>query len=403
MPTPHIRQGAQTPTMLAELIPKLAAMDQDDDHPYYPRPSLASPATPDDPGRCVRAMVYHRLNTPAAPWPGRFLLVLDDSSWHEQLSLDWLRKSAYTIHSEQMPVDFPLPRPLGKGGYCTTCQQEIPNTTLHGHIDGFFTDLMGISRLLEHKAVSMFSFDDLLTGHPPLDYLTQGCIYLGALQRLKPKLTEGLLLVKNKNTSAYCEFRFTYDITLDRCHVVQMVASEGINRMLNLTFDNLISNSLNKFEQVETYATQGTLPPRPYLKDSWRCNYCRWATTCWAHYEDEHRALTQTAPLPPEAEALLQTYWEAGQHKRDGETTQERLKPKILALLQAEGTKGGQAGAFAVTWSLQSRTTIDRTRLSQDALEQAEVTKTIDMVRVSKKERPHTPIATPLCTSAAEI
>lgn len=375
--------------MLADLIPKLAANSHNGDHPYYPRPSMASPVTPDGPGRCVRSMVYHRLNTPAAPWPGRFLLVLDDSSWHEELSIDWLQKSAYTISGRQLPVDFELPRPLGQPRYCASCRQDIPNTILHGHIDGIFTDPLGTDRLLEHKAVSMFAFDDLLAGHPPLDYLTQGCIYLGALTRLNPELTEGVLLVKNKNTSAYCEFRFTYDADIDRCHVVQMVASEGINQTLNLMFDHLINDSIAKFEQVETHAIQGTLPARPYPRDSWRCGYCRWADTCWATYDDEYGALMPTAPLPTEAEALLQAYWNATQQKNNGETIQEQLKPKILALLQTHKTKTGHAGAFTAAWTLQPRTTLDRALLPADLLKQAEVTKTVDILRVLRKESTH--------------
>jgi len=257
--------------MLADLIPKLAALDQEEDHAYYPRPSMASPATPEDPGRCVRAMTYARLGVRPAPWPGRFLLVLDDSSWHEELTLDWLAKSAHTIHSRQMPVDLPLPRPIGHGGYCRFCTREIPNTVLHGHIDALFTDLLAIDRLLEHKAVSMYTFDDMLVGTPSLDHLTQGCIYLGALQRLNPDLNEGVLLVKNKNSSAYCEFRFTYHAASDRCHVFEMTASEGIHLTLDLTFDGLLARAIEKFEAVESHAASQSLPVRPYRMDSWRC------------------------------------------------------------------------------------------------------------------------------------
>lgn len=257
--------------MLADLIPKLAAMDQAEDHAYYPRPSLASPATPDDPGRCVRAMVYHRLGVRPAPWPGRFLLVLDDSSWHEELTLDWLAKSAHTIHSRQMPVDLALPRPIGPGGYCHFCKRPIANTLLHGHIDALFTDLVQRCRLLEHKAVSMYAFDDMLAGTPSLDHLTQGCIYMAALQRVHPDLGECVLLVKNKNSSAYLEFRFTYHADSDRCHVFEMTASEGIHRALDLTFDGLLARALEKFEAVESYAASHTLPVRPYRMDSWRC------------------------------------------------------------------------------------------------------------------------------------
>jgi hypothetical protein len=372
--------------MLAELIPKLAAMEQDGDHPYYPRPSLASPATPNDPGRCVRALVYHRLNTPAAPWPGRFLLVLDDSSWHEELSLDWLRKSAYTVSSCQLPVDFPLPRPLGAERYCRQCSQMIPNTVLHGHIDGIFTDLLGTNRLLEHKAVSMFTFDDLLAGHPPLDYLTQGCIYLGALQHSTRSCVEGLLLVKNKNTSAYCEFRFTYDANIDRCHVVQMVASERIDRTLDLNFDHLITNALAKFDDVEAHATAGTLPPRPYRADHWRCQYCRFSNRCWGGYPAEVEARDATATLDPTVAPLLAQYAEAVTMKHLGEATTKRLRLEILRALETHHTKTGLADGYRATVSVSERTTLDESLLPEDIKQAAQVTKPVETLRITKMQ-----------------
>jgi len=373
--------------MLADLIPKLAALDQDEDHAYYPRPSMASPTTPEDPGRCIRAMTYHRLNTPAAPWPGRFLLVLDDSSWHEELTLDWLRKSAHTIHSEQMPVDFPLPRPIGPGGYCHLCTQDIPNTVLHGHIDALFTDLVSVDRLLEHKAVSMYTFDDMLAGTPSLDHLTQGCIYLGALQRLNPDLHEGVVLVKNKNSSAYLEFRFTYHADSDRCHVFEMIASQGIHLTLDLTFDGILARAIEKFETVETYARSQTLPVRPYRMDSWRCNYCRFQRTCWDGYPAEVDARDAIAQLDPTIAPLLAQYAEASTMKRLAEVTTKRLRPEILAALETQHVKTGIANGYQATVSIQKRTTLDESLLPPDIKQAAQVTKPLEILRVTASKK----------------
>lgn len=372
--------------MLADLLHKVAAMEQEEASPYAIRPSLASPETSEDPGRCKRAMTYWRRGEPPVPWPGRFLLVLDDSSWHEELTADWIHKTAYRLHSQQMPVDIPLPKPLGTKRFCGQCKQMIPPTLMHGHIDGILTDLLGVDRLYEHKALNHFTFQELLKGAFPLDYLTQGCFYLTGLKQLDPAIHEALLLVKNKNTSAYLEYRFTYEPEADLCHVIELVGSDGTRRDLELTLPGLVMAALKKFEEVEAHHVAGTLPSRPYPRDSWQCMYCRWGRVCWQGYEAEVEALAETARLPEEAEALLQAYWEAGQKKKDGEQVQEQLRPKILALLQDVGARSGRAGAFAVTWSLLSRTMVDLSRLPKDLLQQAEVTKTVDVLRVRRKE-----------------
>lgn len=372
--------------MLAEILHKVAAMDDEEDSPCAPRPSLTSPETADDPGRCQRQMTYWRRGEPPAPLPGRAIMVFSDGAWHEEPSADWIHKTAYRLHSQQMPVDIPLPKPIGTSRFCGRCEKVTSPTLMHGHIDGILTDLLGVDRLYEHKAVNHFGFQDFLQGRLPLDCLTQGYLYIKGVKLLNPDLEEGLLLLKNKNTAAYLEHRFTYEPEADRCQVVELVGSDGTRRDLDITLPGLVMTALKKFEEVEAHHATGTLPSRPYPRDSWQCGYCRWAQTCRAGYEAEHRALAEAAPLPPEAEALLQAYWEAGQQKKEGEQLQERLRPKILALLQAEGAKGGRVGAFAVTWSLQRRTMVDLGRLPKDLLKQAEVTKTVDVLRVRRKE-----------------
>jgi len=84
--------------MIADIIPKLAEFERED-WKYKPRPSNAGPE------RCIWQMVYHGLEAPKEPLPGRALLVFDDSSWHEELTAGWIRKSAYKLHSEQMKVE----------------------------------------------------------------------------------------------------------------------------------------------------------------------------------------------------------------------------------------------------------------------------------------------------------
>lgn len=163
--------------MLAELIEKIAGFEVKESS-YYPRPSLAGPE------RCLRQLVYMARGVPSKKKEDRFHLVLDDSSWHEELTLDWLRKSAFKVHSEQLEVE------------CGNVIWQGQPFTLKGHIDAIVTDLMGKDYLLEHKAINHFSFQKYLEKQYPIDYLTQCCLYIVGLQKLNPEIKDGILLIK---------------------------------------------------------------------------------------------------------------------------------------------------------------------------------------------------------------
>lgn len=177
--------------MLAELIEKIAGFEVKESS-YYPRPSLAGPE------RCLRQLVYMARGVPSKKKEDRFHLVLDDSSWHEELTLDWLRKSAFKVHSEQLEVE------------CGNVIWQGQPFTLKGHIDAIVTDLMGKDYLLEHKAINHFSFQKYLEKQYPIDYLTQCCLYIVGLQKLNPEIKDGILLIKNKNTAWFCRWRSRY-------------------------------------------------------------------------------------------------------------------------------------------------------------------------------------------------
>jgi hypothetical protein len=369
--------------MLADIIPKIAAMEQDEDHPYYPRPSLASPSSPENPGRCVRAMTYHRAGVAPAPWPGRFLLVLDDSSWHEELSLDWLAKSSYRMHSRQMAVEYPLSAPLGQGGYCTRCHQDIPNTVLHGHIDALFSDLVDVDRLLEHKAVNRFRYEELLKGDLPLDHLTQCCLYLGGLQVIAPQIREAVLLVKNKDTSAYLELDLSYDAERDQCTIHTLMASDGTNRTVNRTLDGLMASAINKFREVEAAAETKMLPPRPYRRDNFHCEYCRFGKHCWDGYPKEVTDRDEGITLPDDLAPLLAAYHDASETKADAEARTKRLRPRILAALEAAHAKTGSVEGYRVTISIQKRHQLDQSLLAADVKAAATVEQPVEILKVS--------------------
>lgn len=369
--------------MLADIIPKIAAMDQDEDHPYHPRPSLASPNSPENPGRCVRAMTYHRMGVLPAPWPGRFILILNDSSWHEELTMDWLAKSSHRIHSRQMAVDYVLPTPIGSGGFCRYCQQPIPNTVLHGHIDALFTDLGSVDRLLEHKAVNRFRYEELLKGELPLDYLTQCCLYLGGLRRVAPDIREAVLLIKNKDTSAYLELNLSYDAEHDQCTLHSLIASDGTNRVINRTLDGLITSALKKFQQVEAAATANALPPRPYRRDAWNCDYCRFGKHCWEGYAQEVAVRDNGVTLHDDLAPLLAAYYDASETKADAEACTKRLRPRILAALEAAHVKTGSVDGYRAAVNVQERSQLDQSLIPADVKAAATVIQPVEILRVS--------------------
>jgi hypothetical protein len=371
--------------MLAEVIHKVAQLLHDDTQAYHPRPSMCSPEFPDSPGRCIRQMVYHRLGAPARPLPGRALLVFDDGRWHEELSAQWIQKTAYTLHSRQQGVDIPLPAAIGTGYDCAVCNppRAIPPDILHGHIDGLLTDCLNTTRLWEHKAINHFAFQGMLDGELPLDYIAQGCAYLAGLQGPRPDIQEALLLLKNKNTSAYLEFRFHYDPVADRCTLVERIASNGTAEPPHETIDGILTSAFAKFQIVEEYAALGALPPRPYRQDSWRCSYCSWGDSCWENYAAEVAARDPEAPIP-ELAATLEQYYEAKRAKAQGDKTMKRLRPLILNALEARNTKRGVADGLIAAVRTQQRTELDHELLPPAAKKAAMQTRTIEVLDVAR-------------------
>ncbi len=298
--------------MIADIIIKAAGMEQEEDKPYKPRPSNAGPE------RCIRQMVYHAANAPKDNRRGdRFILTLDDSSWHEELTASWLGKTAFVLHSQQMPVDGDIlpwrdPKPVR----CDMCSEAaslkagqdvevtIPGNILHGHIDGIITDLMGSDLHYEHKALSFFTVEKYWnSGVFPLDYITQCCIYQKAIRKkLNPDITKTCLLIKNKNSAGYMDYVIEYDIEGDSARIMEMSKSSGEIIVAQngpiYTMENVIGSAIERFRLVDEHVKAGTFPDRQYDMGDWQCDYCPWGKangTCWAGYEKEMADLVQNA------------------------------------------------------------------------------------------------------------
>lgn len=358
--------------MLAEILPKIAGMEFEGEaeKPFYPRPSLTGPE------KCIRQLVYWAQGEDKRALPGRAVMVFDDSSWHEELTADWLRKSAFQVHSEQMPIiidgAFPwMPEGTWK---CKVCNDDIPFKSCHGHIDWISTDLTGKDFLVEHKALSHFGFEALMKGSLPLDYLTQMATYMRGLCEDNPELSEGVLLVKNKNQSAYLEFLVKYNIEDDALIVVNRLHHGGDIEELNIVMPSITDNAFYKFAEVDKHRKADTLPARQYERDHWRCEYCPYTRGCWSTWVDEHETLATEVELEAEVADLLRYERETAAHEGEMRKEKEVLRKKIKEILTKANVRQGKAGEYTVDWKIGIRKAFNKdllpTGMYQSALEE---------------------------------
>ena len=329
--------------MLAELLHKIAEFESDESHPYHPRPSLAGPQ------RCIRSLDYYAQGYDRKPFPGRFITVLEDSTIHEILIKDWIQKSAFTVHSEQMEVHC--------GGV------YVPNENMwqvKGHIDGIITDMLGKDYLLEIKALSHFGFMDIWKGELPLDYIVQTCLYARGLHEVNPDIEQSLLLIKNKNQAQYCEIGLTYSFQSDTVVITEMILSTGERKVIDQVIENIVSDALKRFEEIEQYKLEKKVHDRQYEKDHWRCQYCQYGETCYENYEQEFEERLEEGILPEDFIDNLRYYLELNMHIVDDEAEKAKIRNSVLEELKKQNAKLARLGEYTVTVRLQSRTSIDK-------------------------------------------
>lgn len=312
---------------------------------YYPRPSLSGPE------RCIRQMTYWASGRDPDKQSGdRFILILDDSKWHEELTGDWLRK-IYTLHSEQMGIDiFTLPFLSPEPRWCNVCKKSIPGNILHGHIDGILQDKETNEELMyEHKAINHFTFNRYWNGTLPIDYLTQSCLYFKGLKALIPNMKKGVLLIKNKNTSQYIDYMFTYDEERDICTITEIEHSNGDPiKTDQIIIEHILSDVADKFYGVYQHVQDKTLPERPYLPGTeFPCGYCNWEPSCWDGFEGEMGSDAVILPneyIPKASQYRLITEMINGLKKEKDEIREDF----ILALTELKTTVGNAADFKAI-------------------------------------------------------
>jgi len=352
--------------MLADVLVRVAGFEKEDHGLYAPRPSLAGPE------RCLRQMVYWANGTPEDRMIGdRFIMVLDDSGWHEHLTADWIRQSAYTLHSEQMHINTPmgldfLPERICKAKVSgKECGSVIPAGNLGGHVDGIVKDMLDNETHYEHKAINRFAFERYWKKEQyPLDYFTQSCIYQKGIRLLLPHLTRTCLLIKCKDTSQYMDCLLEYDVEGDTVHLLEVCHSNGEKNTGDpylFTMENVVNGASEKFRQVDHHVQDMTLPDRPFeFGTKFPCGYCSWEETCWEGYEEEFTSRLEEGVLPEDFIDNLRYYLELNMHLSEMEKEKDKIRDGVLEELKKQNAKKAVLGEYTVTIRLQSRTSLDR-------------------------------------------
>lgn len=368
--------------MLADVIIKAAGMEKHKRGMYYPRPSSSGP------DRCIRQMVYHGRQIPEdTQMADRMVLTLDDSSWHEHLTADWIQKTAYRLNSQQMPIDIqilpfmPVPISLDRPfewddpeqpeipsseyveylfsrnyKWCRDCRKPIPLNIYHGHIDGVVTDMLEVDRHYEHKALNHFTWQRLASGEAPKDYIAQCCDYVFGLQKVNPSIRESILLVKNKMTAQYLEYVIDYDSEKDSAVIKGISVSYGEVTQIGEVFENIRSSSINKFAEIQKHIVAGTIPARPFeFGTEFPCSYCSWRDTCWSTYADEVQAISANEADLNEIADTARLYKELGGHISDMKDQQDEIRNSIILKLHEHNSRHGKAGEYDIELKLSKR------------------------------------------------
>lgn len=373
--------------MFADLINQLAKTYQEERKgDYYARPSSAGPE------KCIRALAYNAIGVKGSRLPGRAILTFDDSSWHEELTLDWMKKTAFSNHSDQMPVDLPAPGINITGHFCRICKKDIAPEIIHGHIDWIATDPLGRDWLVEHKALSRFG-SQRCEKELPMDYLSQASIYSAALQRIQPDLTRVTLIIKNKDTAQYIEFECVYEAVTDIMVVNKRIISKGDSPAdivnLNVEIKDIVGDALKKFREVDKFARDKTVPPRQYDRNKgWQCDYCAYSGPCYEGYEEEFNSLSEEVDINEDIETDFKYYLQLGSEARESKKSYEGLRDKIKDRLKDAGIRAGKTKNYTAKITISSRDSIDKTLIPADLMPKFIKTSTSEKltIRLIKKE-----------------
>lgn len=354
--------------------------------PYRPRPSVAGPE------RCLRSLVYKARHVPEPP-PGRRLsMIFRDGHAHEDTSLEFLKQSLFVIHDQQRPINIPnaFPWRINYPAYrCPECTQAtghevlIPSTTLHGHIDALATGLDGRIRLFEHKAVvSHFFLRYWEEEKTPLDYFTQVVFYFRGLSLEGLAVTEGALVIKNKDTGALLEYEFEYDFPTDRLTVTALVRAPGGERKtIRAAYRNLYQQSIARFQSVDDHTEHQTLPARLPDHDDIRCQYCPHSDICWEGYTLP--IVTEHVMMPEDLRAQALDFITIGSTLHPLAKRHQELKDLLKTAFLSRRIKSAVIGTEQLVLTTGTQTKIDQSTIP--TILRAHFSKTTETVRLDIK------------------
>lgn len=387
--------------MIVDLLPRIAADIANEERRRVPwRPRCSSAGTE----RCVRAEVYRALGATPAPLPGRTALVFDDGAWHEELSLDLMRKSAYRVHSEQLAVDPAVVPGSHDGYYCGVCKRMVEKDMLHGHLDAMLTSPTGEDYVLEHKSASRFSFQRWASGHEvPWDYVTQSAFYVYGARLVGAKCDRAILVVKNKDTSAYLEFVIDVPTRIGNGEEATVIESatvmEGEQAVGILLADEhrsrrrLLGDAIDRFTEVVACRDTKALPSRPFEFGHWRCDYCAFGTECWRGYTEDAREAKADPPiaLGRDDADLVRAVAAANAVKSQSDRVARDLKAKLKVRLMELGTRAAWAedgeATYRVRLDVRSRTTLDADLVPDAVRKAAEKVTEFEVLAVSQQRK----------------
>lgn len=361
--------------MLADILLKVAAMEarEKPDSEWRPRASLAGP------DRCMRQQVYWASRTPRdREVNDRIWHIFDDGQWQEELMIQWIEKSGYQIHSRQMEV-------VGWDG----------EPKILAHVDGVFTDMLGVDRLLECKGINHFTFQSYWEqkGYP-LDYFTQCALGSRGIQQVNPAAVEIVLLIKNKNTSGYIEYLMHYDSPNDTLTVKRLQRHTGEIADVGLIIKNICTDAAAKFRAVQAHVKAGTIPDRPFEAGDWHCDYCSWSERCWEGFVQELESLAVDVEMEPELEDTARYYKQLGAEITEQEKEKDGIRKQLLEAVVGRGIKRGRIGPYAISVSREERASIKWEDVPLEiirSLDTYKVKKPVEILRVTepkpKKEK----------------
>lgn len=347
---------------LDAILPEMAREEKakEDEHFIY-RPRVSNS------GSCPRALTYAAKGFEPRPHSGRMALLFEDGNVHEEVTINWLKKTDYRVSYNQLGLDIAeIPGAPEGEWHCEFCKRDIPLSTLHGHIDGLIlTD--EVSLLFEHKGLGQFAFDNL-NNEAPVGYIGQCCCYIHGLCNMGMDVTEAVLIVKNKNTSEYRQVNVSYDSETD-----QAVAYNTWSGVTTYHYD-VIKSVVDLHSTVEEFRfKEGDLPDRPYEASDWHCKFCRFKDTCWDEYPEEYQAYAEEEEISEEDELyqLVDKLDLVKAEERVLKAQAKDLRSQVFSRLSELEVKSGKCGNVKFFLKSFNKKSVDNSLIPESVLEKA--------------------------------